>query len=1205
MGKLNFKLGMAGIAYWFAALYAANTSALSLSQQPLFLVAGAEPNIMFVIDDSGSMAFEITPESYRFKDAVYGFPPTTNYYGYNPFSYRVPSPGNKSVFGKLFRSKVNVSYYDPSKRYLPWVSTDGSTLMPNASPTCAYHNPMHTGTTAYYCRNLTVDSTATFDSHTSSWVSCTSSSSCTVGPSGSGSWTYYPATYYYYTGGSGGEWTDANYTEVKISSSTATYTGHGRELGNRTDCNVVSGVVTCTYDQEIQNFANWYTYYRSRTLTARAGIGRAFSQQQDDIRVGFGSINSGSTDIDSVSTSVIKSGVRVFDSSRKTTFLDELYSSEVNGGTPLRNALDKIGTYYKRTDNGGPWSKDPATKDSSAHVQCRASYALLMSDGYWNGSTPSNIGEQDNSSGSTITNQGNTGPASYTYSPAAPFAASQGDTLADVAMKYWKNDLRTDINNRVKPNAVDPAFWQHMTTFTIGLGVDGTISPAPDVADSILNGTSITWPTINSSVDDGRKVDDMVHAAINGHGDFFSAGDPDTFAESLAGLLRDINQRESNNAAAAAANSTNLNTGSVVYNALFNSTDWSGELKATEINPDGTFGNDLWAASIPSASARKIYTFNGSAGTEFLWANLTATQKSLLQDGGSTAAGQALLSWVRGVNDATTNDTYSLRNREHILGDIVNSDPSFSGNTNLRYDRLSSALGGSSYLSYYNTYKKGRREVLYVGANDGMLHGFNASLSGTIPAGQEVFAYIPNQVYTNLPNVASAKYGQDNQHLHRYMVDGPVYTTDAYINGRWRNILVGTLGAGGKGIYVLDVTDPDHFGASNVLFELTEANYPQLGNITGLPIVAPGKDDRWKIYIGNGYNSTSASPSKAYLGIIDIADEYNKALGSGSTSRTKFIEASVSSDSGSENALAQPALLPDPTGRVVAAYAGDLRGNLWKFDLSSSSTSSWTVAYSNTPLYVAKYGSTRQSITASPTLGFNTELAPASVMVYFGTGRYIATSDNQVSNAIQSFYAIADKGAAISSGRTNLHEKSIASSSTTSKRYINGEVTSTGANDVDWASVDGWFLDFPENERINTKPLLLYDRLIFATIIPSEDSCESGGSGWLMELIAVGNSSLTYKLLGDNGNVFSDVAIFGQLTSLEGTFSGGGQASSNASSTSSGSSSSPGNECGAGTGGGNSGTIAVVGIRSNGEQVSTTGGRPCELFNRQSWRQLE
>lgn len=1207
MGNLKFFSVL--IFYCVGVIYSVNTHAITLSQKPLFLTSGAEPNLMFILDDSGSMRFEVMPETYRISNVVNVFPSN----GVTNFNALVAAPGSSTidgvpaVNGKLLRSKVNTVYYDPSKLYIPWVATDGVTTMPNASPTCAFHNPMSTGTSEARCRNLTVAEDRAFNSVNSTWYACSNASTCET--STQSSISLYPATYYWFTGSANEIWNSSKYEEVKIQASTITYTGHGRDSGNRTDCSVVAGVTVCTYAQEIQNFANWYTYYRSRALTARAGIGRAFSEQQDDIRVGFGTINRESNSVDGENTAIIKTGVRKFDSARKTSFLNELYTVPISGGTPLPYALETVGKYFERDDNNGPWSKNPGSNDASAHVACRASYALLMSDGYWT-STVNTVGNSDNTDGSSITNHipGPSFGTTYKYTPSAPFADSQSNSLADVAMAYWKKDLRPNLDNRVKPNLVDPAFWQHMTTFTIGLGVDGTISPAPNVADSILNSTPIAWPLLVTSAENGTKVDDLLHAAINGRGDFFSASEPDVFASRLSGLLQDINARENNNAAAAAANSTSLNTGSVIYNALFDSTNWTGELKATSLKPDGTFGNLLWSASIPGASDRNIFTFNGAAGRAFLWGNLTGLQQAALNNGDSY--GQARLDWLRGVNNTVSNDPADLRSRLDksgnlkLLGDIVNSDPAYAGNNNMRYDRLPAALGGNDYLEYYNDIKKNRREMIYVGANDGMMHAFNARIDSNdpVPSGREMFAYVPTQVLTHIPNLASESYGKDNAHLHRYLVDGPIYISDAYIGGEWRNILVGTLGAGGRGIYVLDVTDPDNFSASDVLFELTQAQYPELGSITGLPIIAPAKDDRWKIFLGNGYNSTKDGVARAYLGVIDIEDELNRAANNGvGSTRTVFI----ATDGVSESALAQPALLPDPNGYINYAYAGDMRGNLWKFDLSSASGgSSWKSAYGTTPLFVASRNGTRQPITASPTLGFNTEVSPARVMVYFGTGRYVAANDNQPSSEVQSFYAVVDKGAVIpaSTNRSTFHQKTIASTSTASFRYIGNEVTSAKTSAVNWSVVDGWYLDFPANERVITKPLLLFDRLIFPTVIPSEDACESGGSGWLMELIAVGNSNLDYKLLGVNGNIKLDVAIFGQLTSLEGTYQLG-STGGNGGSASSGSASSASNDCGAV--GGGSGVVAVVGIKSDGTQVSNTGSRPCELFNRQSWQELE
>lgn len=1227
----QYKKAVGLAIYSLLAFHAAHSHAqINLSQSPLFLTSGAEPNLMFVLDDSGSMQFEITPETYRLAsvtngDTVFAFPSVNSVYGNNSYNKKVVAPGDRSVYGMLFRSpQINASYYNPAKLYKPWVKSDGITVtvMDPASVSCSLHNPINTGTGDAKCRKLTEEATRNFNGVDSTWTSCSlnAANAITCSTGTSNTWKYYPATYYVFNGDPNNKadvWNAQKYTERKIIASTTEYIGDGRG-SERTDCALDGTIRTCKYAEEIQNFANWYTYYRSRVLTARAGIGRAFAQQQDGIRVGFGTINRGSNSVDGANTEIIKTGVRKFTSTRKASFLTELYGVAIGGGTPLPNALDYVGQYYQRSDNKGPWSKDPETGVNEAHVQCRASYALLMSDGYWT-STINTAGNSDNTAGSTITSDiPGANPGSYKYEPVAPFTDSQSNSLADVAMKYWKADLRTDLANKVKPNTIDPAFWQHMTTFTIGLGVEGNIS-VKSVADVIttgkdINGNAIKWPTLVTTAEDGTKVDDMLHAAVNGRGDFFSARDPDAFANSLANLLQDITGRDTNNAAAAAANSTSLNTGSMVYKALFDSNNWTGSLKAIEINSAGAFGKEVWSASIPKTS-RKIYTFNGTTGVTLDWENLgvpqkfkdtspsAPQQKDWFKDSStSDATGEQRLNWFKGVDNNVANDPADLRNRDgRLLGDIVNSDPAFAGNTNLRYEQLPADLGAASYTDYFNTKKKNRREMLYVGANDGMLHGFNARvLTGdSIAAGAEVFAYTPTRVMKNIPNLASELYGKDSRKPHKYMVDGPIYVSDAYVGEKWRNILVGTLGAGGRGLYVLDVTNPDSFGEANVLFELTEDQYPELGFITGTPIVAPGADKRWKIFIGNGYNSTKDGSAKAYLGVIDINEEFDRAFKGTSVTRTKFI----ATNSTTNNSLSQPALLPNEDGLVVAAYAGDLDGNMWKFNLSSDKPGSWVVANSGSPLFVAKdTSSNTQPITASPTLGFNNRVTPARVMVYFGTGRYVASDDNQKSSRVQSFYALVDKEVAIS-GRTNLHQKTMTATST--QRTISGEINTDKTNAINWATKDGWYLDFPANERIITKPLLVYDRLIFPTVIPTDDPCSAGGSGWIMELIATGEPNPQFKLLA-GGNSFQEIAIFGKLTSIEGSYRGtiSGSGSSAAASTGSAASSSVGNECGGANGGG-SGVFTAIGIQSDGSEKSNLGSRPCDLFDRQSWRELE
>ncbi|MCA0894428.1 pilus assembly protein [Microbulbifer agarilyticus] len=1089
MKAKKFSAGLAAAALSLGVSHSAMS--VDMAQSPLFLSTGAPPNVMFILDDSGSMHFEITPENYRNR-ALYIFPRADGIYGSDDGNNYVPTVDDNDSFNALTRSpQFNKTYYDPSVTYKPWIKSDGSQY-PNATPACAPHNPENTATcpgtdefVTATARNLTKNN----DIYNSNqWRTRT------VNADGGVSWDwstaskeFWPATYFWHNGGD--QWTWANYTKQQIKSDTATYTGHGRE--KRTDCTAGS----CTYAQEIQNFANWYTYYRSRMLAARAGIGRAFAEQGEDLRVGFGAINQGATNVDGISTNTVLNGVRSFSGTNRDNFYSTLYTRAVPfSGTPLRRALDSAGQYFSRTDNKGPWGQDPGVEDDTAHLACRASYTILMTDGYWNGTNDyTNAAEAnvDGTSGSQIT-----GPdgQSYTYTATSPFTDSHSNTLADVAMYYWKNDLRTDLPNQVpvKDDSIDPAFWQHMVTFGVAFGVEGSVSKTT-AFEAITTGATVTWPDpVADNSANSTKVDDLLHASVNGRGGFFSAADPQAFADDLSSVLENIVGRTDGSASSVATNSTRLGTDTVIYQARFNSTDWSGEIRAMNLNSDGSIGAMKWQteeADFSSPALRDIVTHNGTAGVDFTWANLNTAQQDALKDGGTDAQGQERLNWVRGA------DVTGLRERSSLLGDIVNSSPVFAGDQKYNFSNLSEALGGLAYDNYYSSQKENRRQVIYVGANDGMLHAFDAS------TGEEIFAYIPSGVYDQLADITETDYGSTTN-PHAYSMDGKLFVGDAFVNGAWRNILVGSLGAGGRGIFALDVTNPDGFDASDVLFELTEADFPGIGNITGEPLIAP-TNDGWKLFFGNGYNSEN---DRARLFAVDLENPLTE---------TQVIEVNETANNG----LAGPALIANADGEVITAYAGDLLGNMWKFDLSANNASNWGVALSqgqtNLPLFTAvDPNGNPQPITSTPTLGLNGELDNA-IMVYFGTGQYMASTDNAVGDVINSFYAIADQDAQVT-GRDQLFQKTISTEADGVREVAGNTDTSF------WETKKGWYLDLSYSggvtgERVISKPLLVYDRLLFPTTITSTDPCSFGGSGWLMELVAVGDRYEGHSIFGEDG----------------------------------------------------------------------------------------
>ncbi len=638
--------------------------------------------------------------------------------------------------------------------------------------------------------------------------------------------------------------------------------------------------------------------------------------------------------------------------------------------------------------------------------------------------------------------------------------------------------------------------------------------------------------------------------------------------------------REGASGAGVATNSTRLDNGTVVYQALFNTDGWHGEIAAYKASAtsSGSF-TKLWTTrgQFTSESGRNILSYNpvDKKGIDFkvsAWSTLSTAQKAAL--GTKTADRQNVMKWVRG-EDVTGYRTRIMSDgtTRNLLGDIVNSTPVFAGGASEGHEKLSATYGGTLYKDYIKDTKNTRLNVLYANSNDGMLHAINANCTITDKGdcGKEVFAYVPSMIYGKLPLVAASTYGKSTS--HQYLVDGPISIGDAYITRhddstrRWRNILVGTMGAGARGIFVLDVTDPNSFDKSDVLFEITAASMPEIGNVFGRPYIAP-IDGRWKIVLGNGYNS---GDGLAYLLVIDLENPFDTGL-------TKKIATNTSVNNGLSAPTLYRETLADP---IQFVYAGDRLGNMWKFNLKSGLGSAKPAFGSSpnfNPLFKAEKNSIVQPITAAPTLGFKDGKVVGgkdAVMVYFGTGSYL--NDNDVTNVdIQSFYGIADELDSTSgvSGRSSLHQKTMTTSGP--ERTVNDN--GTAPSKPDWRTHKGWYLDFDAGERVTNKAVLAYDRVIFSTLIPKTDGCSFGGAGWLMELVGVGDTSiapLNASLLAKNGTKLENF-IPGEITRLR-----------NADTSTS------------------SDTLVYSDIIGVLKAVPLKGGVPSDDTGRMSWRQLQ
>ncbi len=1030
--------------------------AATIPDVPLHTMTVAEPNIMMVLDDSGSMHWEITPDSYSY----FVYPRPDHVYSDNNYTSYVATVDDGYAYNGFARSpQTNPQYYNPAVTYIPWSKQDG-TRWPQATPSAAYHNPAKTSVGT---RDLTTSNT-----ENSYWEYCTSGTSSNCTTSAYSSKTYWPATYFWYNGS--GEWDFANYTKVEIKTGNS-YSGHGREA--RTDCS--NGV--CTYAQEIQNFANWYTYYRSRILTARAGIGRAFSAQSTRIRVGFGAINKGSTTIDGTDTKTIVRGVRLFSSTSRSNFFTDLYEHPIpTSNTPLRRALDDVGKYYSRTDVGGPWSTTPGSTGGS-YPACRQSYTILMTDGYWTegdsyGASGDATKNNDGTGGPTVTGPNN---KTYTYAAKSPFTDDREKTLADVAMYYWKRDLATSIDNKVPTSLRDPAFWQHMTTFGIGLGVSGSINADNAFAAIDNSNTTITWPDPVGS--NSGKIDDLLHASVNSRGGFFSAQNPTEFADSLKKVLDNIAKRISS-AASVVANSTRLTTQSKVYSATFNTDNWSGELESYSITGSGLSGAANWKASekLPGHASRKIFTRLSSAGATFIAANAAAIGLSADE-----------INYLRGDQSNEQKNSGTLRNRSSLLGDLVHSSPNYDAVT----------------------------DTVYVSANDGMLHAFNGT------TGVETFAYVPSAILGSLKSLTLPSYE------HKFFVDGDIAVAGKSTTYLDETYLVATLGRGGRGLFGLDVTTPASFGTGDVLWEYTASSDADLGYMLGKPMVARlddgSTDGLLAVIVGNGYNSTNG---KAVLMIFSL--------------KTGALIKKIDTGVGTDNGLATPGLWDDDgDGFIDYAYAGDLKGNVWKFDLTGGSVNGWGSAIKQgttpMPLFVAKSGAVLQPITAPITLFRNyvsDDPNYRKVFLFFGTGSFFR-QDDLSDKATQTWYGLittpSSKTESIASDRSTLKQRTITLETTADGKAIRTFSTSTAA---DMKDKQGWYLDLlpttntQQGERIVTGSTMYRftePTLIASSIIPvANDPCDLG-SGYLNALNAFTGASLKAAFFVF-GNGFTGVA---------------------------------------------------------------------------------
>jgi type IV pilus assembly protein PilY1 len=512
------------------------------------------------------------------------------------------------------------------------------------------------------------------------------------------------------------------------------------------------------------------------------------------------------------------------------------------------------------------------------------------------------------------------------------------------------------------------------------------------------------------------------------------------------------------------ASSTRLDLGALVYQAEFDSRDWSGDLAALNPQTQNEIARASEKLAVTTPGSRNILTFDPTSATPegkefdtFLPAEVKSRLATSLPAGGDV---DDLIDYIRGVRDLEQSEGGDWRDRTTLLGDIVSSQPRLSGRQNFGWAPLNADY--LEYLDDEDNGKAGRTPIVLVGSNSGMLHGFIAEDGSDLL--KEAFAYVPSTVHANLGELADPDYN------HRYFVDGTAVIGDARIGtgtgvNAWRTVTVGTLGAGGRGVFALDITDPLN---PTVLWEIMGENEAGLGYSFSRPAITklPGDDGEWVAIFGNGYNSETL---QATLYVVNLKDG-------------TILQRIPMGDAGA-NGLSSVAALRDPTTRQYTnrVYAGDLLGNMWRIDFADNGTGS--VAFSGAPLF--KDPNSRP-ITAAP----DASLHPVEgYMVYFGTGKLIETSD-RTELSTERLYMIRDLNVPVTSDAT-LIANSLAEGTEAGSRVVQ-----SGTGD----GVNGWYIDLklpsadPGGERLLSEPQVLFGRTIFTTYQPSEDPCASGGT---------------------------------------------------------------------------------------------------------------
>ena len=1083
---------------------AAQATGTNVAELPLKASVLAKPTVIFGMDDSGSMDWEVlldtnsgllwwngstawdssTGKPLRSSDKTayaYLFPVGTNtggqLYAYNSTLGQAVPPTNQ--FAWLRSSHFNPLYYDSAVTYAPWspayVDNDGNGVndndgkaYPNASTTATRSHPLYPSGPTLAVGSSWTSSNSLFDdngymfyvqggmklpigtyvvassttggacrqsgsgkSATSTWRTLTAE--VTVGE-GYTCWAaipYFPATYW-------------KVDETCTIGTDCVLGPDGTTKLSRWEIKRANYPDDVSYASALQNFANWFTYYRKRKLMLAGSMGTVL-EGLTGLRLGVVPFGSHTTvDMyDTDDTAEKKNGLAV-----SGLFYRNGLSAN---GTPTHATVKHIASQFEGNVE-------------IVKYACQRNSMFIVTDGFSN-TTSIEVPSYDAS----------------IYGATAPYTTTPTGSLADLALAYYTNRLRASGDKSLAAGKVPPSSSTlpnadknpnlHINTYAISLGVRGSLWP--NTVDPFV--TAPTWPT--PVADDPSMIDDQWHATINGRGLMFLASNP---AETAAGIQKVLDDIISQTGAqgGVAVSTVNLSRGdNRAYFGTYDPAGWRGDLAAYPIDAatgevSAGASDKIWSAADKldqRTTARVIGTAIGDTGTAFtVTADVTAVA-DLVNPSEKYGAHADVIGYLRG--DRSKEDTGDFRKRLSLMGAVINSEPAVQRAAN----------------------------VVYVQSGEGMLHAIDTAAD---TAGTELWAFVPRAVLATIGQTVERGYVFSTQ------LDGSP-TLGTYAGG---TLLVAGMGAAGRSFHALNVSNPR--GWTEASFADTyEWEFPsasdtttaaKVGQALGRPRIVKTAGDGYVVLVTSGYNNTADGHGRLWM------------LNASTGAVIHEFDTGVGDLTSAEGGLAQVSAFLEDDGSVRYVYGGDLLGNVWRFDLQDKGAPH-LLAVLKSSTGVA------QPVTAAPEL----MMAGGKRVVLIGTGRLLDIGDFG-NTGVQSFYAIAD-GTTLSTPRSSLVQQTYTPSTDTITQ-----------NPVNWATDRGWFMDLPAGQQANTQPTVAYGAVAFTTNTAGGTDCSASSRLYVLDVLTGSKYSDTDFVSSEISSTANSSGVTALLTN-KGKIVGSGQ----------------------------------------------------------------